>query len=145
MEIRDITPHDRDAFLHLWADYLKFYQITLPAEVTQSTWSRLIDPTHRLSGRVAVVDQQVKGFALHHHHCSTWVPGDDVYLEDLFVSSDARGQGMGRALITDLMELARAKGWHRLYWNTDHGNTTARKLYDSIVKDDGHIRYRIKL
>jgi GNAT superfamily N-acetyltransferase len=85
------------------------------------------------------------GFALHHHHASTWVMGDDCYLEDLFVAPVARGQGIGRALIEDVKALAWAKGWHRLYWHTDEGNTTARKLYDSFAPSDGHIRYRLKL
>ncbi len=85
------------------------------------------------------------GFALHHHHASTWVLGDDCYLEDLFVSEAARGLGIGRALIDDLIVLARAKGWHRLYWHTDAGNARARSLYDSYVLSDGHIRYRMSL
>ena len=57
----------------------------------------------------------------------------------------ARGLGLGRALIDDLIALARAKGWHRLYWHTDEANATARKLYDSFLPPDGHIRYRMAL
>ena len=71
--------------------------------------------------------------------------GDDCYLEDLFVSEAARGKGVGRALINDLKALAKAKGWHRLYWNTETSNAQARALYDSFVENDGHIRYRITL
>ena len=43
------------------------------------------------------------------------------------------------------MALARAKGWHRLYWHTDATNTTARKLYDSFIPTDGNVRYRLTL
>jgi GNAT superfamily N-acetyltransferase len=71
--------------------------------------------------------------------------GDDCYLEDLFVDPAARGGGVGRALIEDLIALARGQGWQRLYWNTDTSNETARRLYDSFVQDDGHIRYRLVL
>jgi GNAT superfamily N-acetyltransferase len=91
------------------------------------------------------VDGVPLAFAIHLHHSSTWVAGDDCYLEDLFVSEAARGHGLGRALIDDLMAIARARGWHRLYWHTDEGNTRARKLYDSYAPPDGHIRYRLKL
>ena len=71
--------------------------------------------------------------------------GEDCYLEDLFVEDGARGQGLGRALIEDLMVLAKARGWHRLYWHTDAGNLPARRLYDRFIASDGHIRYRLPL
>ena len=58
---------------------------------------------------------------------------------------EARGKGVGRALIEDLATLARAAGWKRLYWNTEITNAAARKLYDSFTPDDGHIRYRLTL
>ena len=105
----------------------------------------MMDPASPLTGRFAFAGPQMLGFALHHHHASTWVAGDDCYLEDLFVADAARGQGVGRALIDDLIGIARTKGWHRLYWHTDETNTRARALYDSYVQSDGHIRYRMAL
>mgnify|MGYP000184405331 FL=1 len=53
--------------------------------------------------------------------------------------------GVARALIEDLIAVARGKGWKRLYWNTDHDNHVARALYDQFTKDDGHVRYRLTL
>lgn len=143
--IRDATPADEAAWRALWADYLAFYGVTLAPGVTDATFRRLMDPASPVKMRLALLDGKVSGFAIHMHHPSTWVPGDDCYLEDLFVAASARGQGLGRALIEDLAALARARGWHRLYWHTDESNSRARALYDSIVKSDGHIRYRMKL
>jgi GNAT superfamily N-acetyltransferase len=143
--IRDATPADRDGFMTLWAAYLAFYHVDLTPEVTAATWARLIDTTSPVKARLAVVDGQVTGFAIHMHHPSTWVLTEDCYLEDLYVDEAARGQGLGRALIDDLIALARAKGWARLYWHTNEGNTRARALYDQYVASDGHIRYRLRL
>ena len=145
MILRNAEPGDRAAWHRLWQGFLDYCDTTLPPAVTDSTWSRLMDPASPLKMRLAVVDGTPLGFAIHQHHPSTWVMGDDCYLEDLFVDPAARGQGLGRALINDLMALARARGWHRLYWNTDATNATARKLYDSFVENDGHIRYRVTL
>ncbi len=142
--VRDLAPQDEAAWRTLWSDYLAFYDVSLPASVTARTWARLNDPLSPLGGRVAVVDGRVLGFALHHHHLSTWAEGADGYLEDLFVSSDARGLGLGRMLLDDLVSLARARGWSRLYWMTDEGNTRARTLYDSYTPSDGHVRYRLQ-
>jgi len=143
--IRDLTAADKPGFLALWQSYLDFYKVTLDPSVTAHTWARLMDGAAPLTGRVAEEDGTLLGFALHFHHCSTWVPGDDCYLEDLFVADAARGKGVGRALIDDLIALAKARGWHRLYWHTDEGNTRARALYDSYTPWDGHVRYRLKL
>lgn len=143
--IRDAEPGDEGAWRGLWAQYLAFYDVTLTPEVTAATWARLMDPASPVKMRLAVVGGEVQGFAIHLHHPSTWVLGEDCYLEDLFLAPAARGQGIGRALIDDLIALARAKGWHRLYWHTDEDNTTARKLYDTYVQTDGHVRYRMKL
>ena len=145
LTIRDAATQDEAQWRDLWAQYLAFYEVDLAPEITARTWDRLMDGASPLSGRFAFENNVMLGFALHHHHCSTWVIGEDCYLEDLFVSPDARGKGVGRALIEDLQSLAKANGWQRLYWHTDEGNATARRLYDSFTPSDGHVRYRMKL
>ncbi len=145
MTITDLTPAHQNEFHDLWTRYLAFYNVPLSPEVNAATWARLMDPASPMKARIALVDGVPMGFAIHMHHPSTWVAGDDCYLEDLFVAEAARGMGLGRALIDDLTVIARAKGWHRLYWHTDQGNTRARALYDSYVPPDGHIRYRLTL
>jgi GNAT superfamily N-acetyltransferase len=143
--IRDAAPADRKAFLALWQGYLDYYGVDLAPEVTTANWARLLDPASPVKARLAEVNGQVMGFAIHLHHPSTWVLTEDCYLEDLFVAPEARGQGLGRALIDDLIALARAKGWGRVYWHTRIDNEQARALYNQYVGWDDHIRYRLKL
>ena len=144
LQIRDAQPQDQADWLKLWSDYLAFYNVDLAEEVTAHTWARVMDPVSRLSMRLAVLDGQTVGFAIHHCHDSTWVKTPDCYLEDLFIDETIRGKGIGRALIDDLIAISKEKGWSRLYWHTDENNQRARKLYDSYVESDGHIRYRLK-
>lgn len=144
LSIRDARSEDQDAWLKLWNDYLAFYNVDLTEDVTAHTWARIIDPASRVSARLAIQDGNVVGFAIHHFHDSTWVKTPDCYLEDLFIDANIRGRGIGRALIDDLISICREKGWSRLYWHTNEENERARKLYDSYVSSDGHIRYRIK-
>ena len=145
MMIRWATPQDEAVWRGLWQGFLDYYDMSLDPQITDYTWKRLMSTESPLKARLACEGPAVLGFAIHQHHPSTWVMGDDCYLEDLFVSPAARGKGLGRALIDDLASLARAKGWKRLYWNTDASNETARRLYDSFTPDDGHIRYRMTL
>lgn len=145
VKINNATAADETAWRDLWGQYLAFYGVTLSQSVTAKTWERLLDASSRLIGRFAFVDDCMVGFALHHSHVSTWTDGDDCYLEDLFLSDAVRGKGIGRALLDDLANLAKAKGYKRLYWHTDEGNLTARRLYDHYSKADGHVRYRMVL
>lgn len=145
MQIRDCEAADYAQWRRLWDMYLAFYKVVLPEEVTAQTWARLMDAGSPVQARLAVQGGMVVGFAIHHHHGSTWVLGQDGYLEDLFVETDARGQGIGRALLQDVIALGRARGWARIYWHTDAGNAQARALYDDFTAADGHIRYRMTL
>ena len=144
-ELRDARPEDETDFRRLWQGFCDGYGLALPPEVTAFTWTRLMDEGNALTARLAVVDGVAQGFAIHQHHPSTWVMGDDGYLEDRFVPPEARGKGFGRALIEDLVAIGRRNGWRRLYWLTEIENQTARKLYDQFCDNDGHIRYRMTL
>jgi len=143
--IRDATPRDEAGWRKLWAQYLDFYQVTLAPEVTDATWARLMDSGSPVKARLLFDGAEMAGFAIHLHHPSTWVIGDDCYLEDLFLAPEARGKGFGQRLLKDLMKLAKARGWQRLYWHTDEENAVARRLYDRFTPYDGHVRYRMRL
>ena len=145
VELRDARPQDETDFRRLWQGFCDGYGLTLAPDVTAFTWARLMDVANPLNVRLACVDGVPQGFAIHQHHPSTWVMGDDGYLEDLFVAPTARGRGLGAALIEDLIAIGRARGWRRLYWLTEITNTTARRLYDRYCENDGHIRYRMAL
>lgn len=145
IEIRDAQADDEGEWRRLWADYLAFYQVKLADDITNHTWARILDPTSRLSMRVAIEEGEMAGFAIHHHHDSTWARTPDCYLEDLYLDQRFRGRGIGRLLLDDLIKIARSNQWSRLYWHTNRDNRPARKLYDSYVQEDGHVRYRMSL
>jgi ribosomal protein S18 acetylase RimI-like enzyme len=142
--IRDALESDETAWRTLWAGYLAFYETEVNEEVTAFTWARILDAGSRVSMRLAEEDGVVLGFAIHHYHDSTWSIAPEGYLEDLFVDGDTRGKGVGRALIDDLVTISKRNGWHGIYWHTRHDNARARKLYDSYVETDEHIRYRLE-
>jgi GNAT superfamily N-acetyltransferase len=143
--IRNAAPADETQWRALWSAYLAYYRTDLAPQVTDATWARILDPDSRMSCRLAEQDGAVVGFAVWHHHLASWHVADDCYLEDLFVAPDARGGGVGRAVLDDLFALARARGFGRIYWHTNTDNARARALYDSYAPADGHIRYRLSL
>ena len=117
MRIRDARAADEAGFRRLWDGYLAFYHVTLDPAVTDQTWSRILDPASPLSARLAVDSAgTVRGFAVWHHHIATWHLANDLYLEDLFVRPEARGAGLGKALLAHLAKLALERGCARFEW-----------------------------
>lgn len=95
--------------------------------------------------RLAEQNGAVVGFAVCVLHAGTWVPNPVCYLEDLCVDEAARGGGVGKALIDDLLALGAQHGWSRLYWHTEADNARARRLYDRYAGVGTAVGYRIPL
>jgi GNAT superfamily N-acetyltransferase len=62
---------------------------------------------------------------------SVWTGADDCWLEDLFVRADARGAGLGRALVLAAMDSARRRDCARIELDTLEDNAPAIALYES--------------
>lgn len=77
-------------------------------------------------------DNQVVGFALFFYNYSTFLTKPGMYLEDLFVTAEYRGQGVGKALISHLAKLAIAKDCGRLEWSVLEWNVNAIAFYKKI-------------
>ena len=143
--IRDPSAEDEAAWRRLWAGYVFFYEAEVSEAVTAATWRRLLAPDSGMFGRIAEWDGAVAGFTVSVLHPASWTLTPACYLEDLFVDPGMRSHGIGRALIEDLIEIARARGWSRVYWHTRQSNETARRLYDRFAKADDFVRYRLIL
>lgn len=144
--VRDLTAADEPRWRELWAGYLDFYEHPLPEEVTAATFGRLLAREDGMRGQVAVADDgQVVGFVHTVVHAGTWSVAPRCYLEDLYVASEVRGTGAGRALIEAARDHAAALGCSEVYWITESGNVTARRLYDRVAKLADYVRYEIEL
>ena len=141
--VRPLTAEDRSDWEPLWADYQRFYEVDIPAETTDLTWSRFHDADETMHA-LGAFDENGRLVGIVHAilHRSTWLPKWTCYLQDLYVESDQRGRGTGAALIDAVADLARAHDAGRLYWMTHETNATARRLYDQIAAASGFIQYR---
>ena len=77
---------------------------------------------------VAVNDNVVVGFALYYIRYSTW-KGQAMYLEDILVTNDMRGKGIGNLLFERLLEEAKEKGFNRIAWQVLEWNEPAINFY----------------
>jgi GNAT superfamily N-acetyltransferase len=81
---------------------------------------------------LAHVDDTVVGFALFFHNFSTFLGRPGLYLEDLFVTPEWRGRGIGKRLLVHLAELAVERGCGRMEWNVLDWNEPALRFYERM-------------
>ncbi|WP_427928899.1 N-acetyltransferase family protein, partial [Agrobacterium cavarae] len=76
---------------------------------------------------------------------STWLSRNGLYLEDLYVTPDARGSGAGKALLKRLAAIAVEKGCGRFEWSVLDWNEPAIRVYQAIGAEaqDEWVRYRL--
>lgn len=145
VQVRPLEQSDRSRWDPLWQGYLEFYEHPLDGVVTDLTFSRLVGEDPAMSGLVSVDGADLLGLCHLVVHPSTWSAGPYCYLEDLFVRPDARRRGAARALLEASVDLARAAGASRLYWQTHSSNVTARGLYDAVASHRGFLVYEVDL
>lgn len=81
---------------------------------------------------IGELDGKPQGFALFFHNFSTFEGKPGIYLEDLFVKPEARGSGLGKALLSHLAALAVERDCARLEWSVLDWNEPAIGFYKSL-------------
>ncbi|AFM11492.1 GCN5-related N-acetyltransferase [Turneriella parva DSM 21527] len=143
LQVRQLQANDFIRWLPLWRGYLTFYESTLTEQTTQTTWQRLTDSQEPMFALGAFTESgELLGIVHCIYHRSCWTIGDYCYLQDLFTSEAARGQGVATALIEAVYARAKADGASRVHWLTHETNAVAQKLYEKLAARSGFIQYR---
>lgn len=145
MRLRALQQQDQLQWMSLWQAYQAFYKIEIDPQVTEKTFSRLLDTDEAMYGVVVEEQEKLLGFVHFIFHRSTWSTGDYCYLQDLFVEQGVRAKGLGRKLIETVYQQAAERQCSRVYWLTHESNAQARLLYDKIAVNAGFIQYRKNL
>jgi ribosomal protein S18 acetylase RimI-like enzyme len=77
-------------------------------------------------------DERPAGICQLRYRLAVWTGANDCWLEDLFVESDARRSGLGRALVTTAFERAERRGCARMELDVDEDNTGALAFYETL-------------
>ncbi|PWB32235.1 GNAT family N-acetyltransferase [Pseudomonas sp. SDI] len=142
VSIRPVTAADHAAWLPLWQAYLRFYETTLADEVSASTWQRLLDPSEPTHSALAWVEGKAVGMVNFIYHRSNWSVQNACYLQDLYVTSEQRGLGVGRQLIEFVYASAKQDDCAKVHWLTHETNATAIGLYEQVAERPGFIQFR---
>jgi GNAT superfamily N-acetyltransferase len=134
--IRPIEPSDVPAVVGLVYELSNYEGAAADCSLTASQLdSALFSDVPALFGHVALVDDTVVGCSLWFLNFSTWRGVHGIYLEDLFVQSDHRGKGLGRALLVELAQECTRRGYGRLEWAVLDWNEPSIAFYRALGAD----------
>ena len=132
IEIRRGTKSDSEQLLRLLVSLAKFEQLDPP---TPEARKRIVDDIFskkRLGLFVAAKGEKLFGYALYFYTYSSFLARPTLYLEDLFVLSRYRRQGVGFALFRRCVDEAMGQGCGRMEWAVLTWNEKALQFYEKL-------------
>ena len=134
--IRRARVEDVPLILELIRGLADYERLTAEVEATEERLRTTLFPsdgTAALAHSVLAYSGDVAaGFALYFFTYSTFLARPGLYLEDLFVKPEFRGQGLGKALLLHLTEIARTRGCGRMEWAVLDWNRPAIEFYEAL-------------
>jgi GNAT superfamily N-acetyltransferase len=144
--IRPIEPKDRAEWGVLYAAYAEFYKVTQTPDMRNRVWTWLNDPAHETKGFVAETDDgKLIGLTHYRPFARPLSATTGGFLDDLFVTPEARGSGAARLLIEAVAKEGQKRGWSIIRWITAENNYRARSLYDQMAVKTQWATYDMKL
>ena len=134
MKIRPALPHEGQVILDLILALAVYEKEPDAAQATLEQINSAFFCEHPAVFCDFVEDDQGKvvGFATWFLNYSTWTGTHGIYLEDLFVLPEARGNGYGKALLVHLAQICVERGYHRFQWWVLNWNQPSIEFYKSL-------------
>jgi GNAT superfamily N-acetyltransferase len=132
--LRFATPDDAPQISRFVAALAKYEKLEHEVISTSDDFQRaLSDPNSNVEVLLAFWSGQPAGFALFLENFSTFLGKPGLYLEDLFVQPDFRTRGIGTALMTRLIEIAKERNYGRVEWAVLDWNESAINFYKEKI------------
>lgn len=146
MKISTVGEADLGELLPMMRAYCDFYEVA-PADADLEALARALiaDPDHEGIQLIARgPEREPLGFATVYWYWQTLSAARAALMNDLFVVPEARGQGVGRALIEECRSRGHEHGAAELVWETAPDNETAQGLYRSLAaREERWISYSL--
>ena len=131
--IRSAELRDVNAIVQLIRDLAEFENLTHLLQVTpEKLRPHLFGERPVAEALVAESAGTVSGFALFFTNFSTFLAQPGLYLEDLYVRPDLRGQGIGEALLSRVGRIAVEREYGRFEWSVLDWNANAIRFYEKM-------------
>lgn len=133
LRIEPATPDDVPLILHLVKKLAEYERLSHEVVATEDDFRKALFGTPRVAeALLAFSGGQPVGFALYFSTFSTFVGRPGIYLEDIFVEPEHRGQGIGAALLTRIARIACDRNCGRLEWSVLTWNEPSIGFYERL-------------
>ena len=132
LTIRPATPQDVALILRFVRELAEFEREPDAVKATEESLNHALFGERSAEAVIAEQDGEPMGFALFFHNFSTWTGRKGLYLEDLYVTPEARGSGVGTALLRHLAGIALDRDCGRFEWAVLDWNTPAIDFYTAM-------------
>lgn len=132
-QIRSATKADVSVTLRLIRELAEYERAPDDAVATEEDLREVLfgkEPAAHVL--LALENDEAVGFAVYFFNFSTWLGRPGLYLEDLFVRPELRGNGYGRALLQRLAQVAQERGCGRMEWAVLDWNEPAIGFYKKL-------------
>lgn len=140
LSIRAATPADAGLIVDLIGELAEYERLSHEAKASPADITRdLFGAAPKVFCEIAELANTPVGFALWFYTYSTFEGRHGIWLEDLFVRPEARGRGIGKALLTSLAQTCVREGLGRLEWWVLDWNKPSIDFYLSqgaVMQDD---------
>jgi ribosomal protein S18 acetylase RimI-like enzyme len=143
--VRRALPEDAPAIGRMLHDFNREFDD--PAPPPEVLAERIRELGARRNFVVLLAGTGPDGLVVLRFRASLWTAAQECYVAELYVRPSRRRQGLGRALMREAMEVARAKGADYMDLGTGEDDVAARALYESLGfsnrggKPDGAVNY----
>lgn len=144
VQTRRVDVTDEAQWSRLYAGYRAFYKLDDDSFAVKTTWEWVSNAQHGFIGLVAAVDDALVGFANLRRFARPSTATIGLYLDDLFTAPEARGAGVGTALLEEASVVAANEGASVVRWITASDNATARSVYDKVGISTPWVTYDMK-
>jgi len=144
--IRSARPGDEDIILALLYELAEYEKLTDKYKITREIITRDYLCDHPpINTDLAYANEKPAGIATWYWTYSTFAAARGIYLEDLFVRPEFRGQGIGKALLAHVAKQAAAAGAAHVEWMVIDWNAPSIQFYESLgaKRIEGWYVYRL--
>ena len=140
LTIRKIQPGDLDAVISLLCEFAAFENLSEYCTITEERLSAaMFGDDAVVEGLIACDGDMAIGYALFYANFSSFRGQRGLHLDDIYITDDYRGKGVGHAVLKEIARIAASRGFERIDFHVLDWNTPAVEFYKkhgAVCNDD---------